>query len=131
MSKAPRDLVGAWGRRLKPWLMAGARLGVGWIVSRADYTALLSPDSAFRLGRGALAADALAVLLGAGLLGFAWPRTCVPGAVLFAGALATFEWWWRQDGGSPGPLPWSLGIVAVLALGEWLGRRLRARYPEA
>ena len=131
MSGERRDVMVEWRVRLKPWLMAAARLGAGWLVSRADFMALIAPDSALRLGRGALLSDALAVLLGAGLLGFAWPRTCLPGAVLFAAALATFEWWWRQDGGSPGPLPWSLGIVAVLAVGEWLGKRLRARYPQA
>ena len=131
MNGERRDLIAEWRVRLKPWLMAAARLGAGWLVSRADFVALLAPDSAFRLGRGVFFADSLALLLGAGLLGFAWPRTCLPGAVLFAAALATFEWWWRQDGGSPGPLPWSLGIVAVLAAGEWLGKRLRARYPQA
>ena len=131
MSGERRDRLGEWRIRLKPWLMAAVRLGAGWLVSRADFIALLSPASPFRLGRGAYFSDTLAVLLGAGLLGFAWPRTCLPGAVLLGCALATFEWWWRQDGGSPGPLPWSLGIVAVLACGEWLGQSLRARYPEA
>ena len=130
MSGEGAGLLGEWRRRLKPWLMAAVRLGAGWLVGRTEFTALLAPDSAFRLGRGAFFTDALAVLLGAGLLAFAWPRTCLPGAVLFAAALATFEWWWRTDGGSPGRLPWSLGIVAVLAFGEWLGRRVRSRYPD-
>lgn len=115
--------------RLKPWLMAAVRLGAGWLVARAAFLALLSPESVFRMLRGAWLADGFAVLLGAGLLSFAWPRTCLAGAAAFALALATFEWWWRAAGGQPGPIGWSLGIVGVLALGEWLGRRVRARYP--
>lgn len=118
-----------WRRRAMPWIMALVRLGAGWLVSRVALAALLDAGFVLRAANGVLLCDAVALLLGAGLLAFAWPRTYLPGAVLLALGLGSFEWLWRRSGLSPGPLPWSLGIVGVLALGEWLSRLVQRRYP--
>ena len=118
-----------WRRRAMPWLMVLVRLGAGWLVCRVALAALLAPASVLRDTGAAPLCLALAVLLGVGLLAFAWPKTYLAGALLLVAALAGFDWLWRKSGLPPGPLPFSLGIVAVLTLGEWLSRLVQRRFP--
>ncbi len=129
MSGEKRDSLGEWRARLKPWLMATVRLAAGWLVSRDAFASLLRGGPWFGAESGPLRRDAVLLLLGAGLLAFTWPRTVLPGAAVFALGLVGFEWWWRGGELLGGRLPSSLAIVAVLALGDWLSRRVRARYP--
>ena len=121
----------AWRRGAMPWLMVLVRLGAGWLVCRTALAALLAPASVLRDTGGTAPCLALAVLLGIGLLAFAWPKTYLAGALLLAAGLAGFDWLWRRAGLPPGPLPFSLGIVAVLTLGEWLSRLVQKRFPPA
>lgn len=129
MTLPPADAVREWRARLMPWVMAVVRLGAGWLVCRGQFAVLLASDSPLRERAGALTVDVLAALLALGILAFAWPRSYLFGAALLALGLGAFEWLWRQSGQPPGPLPWSLGILAVLALGEWLNRLVRRRLP--
>lgn len=114
-----------WRAIVMPWVMAAARLGAGWFVSRPDLVALVGPAAPLRPLVAAPLAIGIPVLLGTGLLAFAWPRTYLAGAVLLATGLGSAEWLWQRLGIAPGPLPWSLGAIGVLTLGEWLNRRLQ------
>ncbi len=118
-----------WRRRAMPWVMALVRLAAGWLVSRVAFEALLDAGFVLRAANGVFPCDGVALLLGAGLLAFAWPRSYLAGAALLTLGLGSFEWLWRRSGLPPGPLPWSLGIVGVLTLGEWLSRLVQRRYP--
>jgi hypothetical protein len=115
----------SWRAIVMPWVMAGARLGAGWFVSRPDLAALVGVAAPLRPLVAAPLAIGIPVLIGTGLLAFAWPRTYLAGAVLLGAGLGIAEWLWQRMGMAPGPLPWSLGAIAVLTLGEWLSRRLQ------
>jgi hypothetical protein len=105
--------------RIGPWLMALLRLGAGALVAARLLRALLQVRAAAPLW------VPLAVALGAGVLAFAWPRTCVRGALLLGAALVAGEALARHLGRPPAPaFATSLAIVGVLAAGEWLKQRL-------
>ena len=129
MSLGPGDALIHWRRRLMPWLMALVRLGAGWLVCRSVLTVLLAPVSPLKDLTGPLTLNALAALLVLGMVGFAWPRSYLAGGALLALGLGAFEWLWERSGQPPGPLASSLGILAVLCVGEWLSRILRRRFP--
>jgi len=120
-----------WRMRLMPWVMVLVRLVAGWLVCRVPLIALTGPAALLRDLAGPAAAWALAALLGLGILAFAWPRTYLAGALVLAAGLGAFEWLWQRAGLPPGPIVGSLGIIAVLTLGEWLNRLVRRRYPGA
>ena len=129
MSREPGDPLARWRTRLKPWLMAAVRLAVGGVISAEPFGKLLSHGPWLSVAPDPLRTDLLIVLLGGGLLAFAWPRTVLPGAAVLALGLVGFQVWWLGGPLHEGRLPASLAIVAVLALREWLVRRVRARYP--
>jgi hypothetical protein len=113
--------------RLMPWIMAAVRLGAGWLLCRATLRALLTPGSPLFAAAGAATRGPVLALLGVGLIAFAWPRTCLPGAVLLAAGVGAGAWLWQRAGIAPPPLATALAVIGVLALGEWLTRRLRRR----
>lgn len=113
--------------RLMPWVMAAVRLGAGWLLCRALLVALLVEGAPLRTATGPTAASLLAALLGLGLVGFAWPRTCLAGAPLLALGLGLARWLAERAGLSAPPLATALGVIAVLAGGEWLSRVLQRR----
>jgi len=126
----PRDGTGLpRGRQqVMPWLMALARLGVGWIVIAASVYTLLEHGSFMPLVAGPLARYADAAALLGGLALFAWPPTCRWGFALLLAGIAGFELLWRHTGFVHGRSPlWAVAILTVLALGEWLSRRVRTR----
>jgi hypothetical protein len=115
-----------------PWVMALVRLTAGWLVCRGPLTVLVvAPAAYIQNVAGPASAWALAALLALGILAFAWPGSYLAGAVCLAVGLGTFDWLWQRGGLASGPLAGSLGIVAVLALGEWLTRLVRRRYSES
>ena len=70
----------------------------------------------------------LAAVLGLGLAVFAWPRTCLWGLAVLLAGLAAFELLARSLGLPPTPrLASAAAILAVLAAGEWLTRRVERR----
>jgi hypothetical protein len=118
----------AWRLQVMRWLMAVIRLGAGWLVTRTELRALAGTPSFLHAAVGAPLCYAVAALIGVGLLMFAWPRTYLAGCVLLAVGLAGFEWLWQRAGLAPGAVivP-SLTVLAVLAGGEWLTRRVQRR----
>jgi hypothetical protein len=118
----------AWRARLAGGLMALVRLGAAWLVVAHPLAAPLarppSPFAAIALP----ARIAVAAILGVGLAAFAWPRSCRWGLSLLLAGLAAMELLRRQLGLGPTPrLLSSVAILAVLAAGEWLTRRLEGR----
>jgi hypothetical protein len=117
-----------WRRLVMPWIMALARLAAGWIVTQGALGALLLRTSFMASMVGAPLRFGIAALLGAGLVTFAWPRSYLLGFGLLLAGLAAFEWlWWRLGLPSGSLALWSVAILAVLAAGEWLTRRVQAR----
>lgn len=114
--------------RLMPWLMAAVRLGAGWLLCRTLLAALLAQHAPLRAATGPVGASLLAVLLVLGLAGFAWPRSCLIGAPLLAAGLGLTTWLAGRAGLSAPPLATAIAVLAVLAVGEWLTRRLRRRF---
>jgi hypothetical protein len=88
-------------------------------------------DSYLRLLAGQPLRWLIAVLYAAGLVLFAWPRTCFFGFGVLVVAVGAFEWLWARTGLSSGLLPvWTIAVLTVLAGGEWLTRRVQRRlYP--
>jgi hypothetical protein len=114
-----------WRRQVMVWIMAALRLGAGWLVTRTELGALVMTPSFLRAQLGSALCYVDAAVLGAGLLAFAWPRSYLVGFVLTAAGLLGFEWLWRRAGMGPGAvLVTSLSVLAVLAAGEWLTRRV-------
>ncbi|HXQ30738.1 MAG TPA: hypothetical protein VN790_02060 [Steroidobacteraceae bacterium] len=114
-----------WRRQVMTWIMAVIRLGAGWLVTRTQLGALALTPSFLHEAVGAPLCYIDATVLGAGLLAFAWPRSYRAGFVLLAVGLLGFEWLWRRAGMRPDPvLLTSLSVLAVLAAGEWLTRRV-------
>jgi hypothetical protein len=129
----PHDGAGlpAWRQKVMPWIMALVRLGAGWIIVRGPLFALVQEDSYLRLLAGQPLRWLIAVLYAAGLVLFAWPRTCFFGFGVLVVAVGAFEWLWARTGLSSGLLPvWTIAVLTVLAGGEWLTRRVQRRlYP--
>ncbi len=126
----PKDGSGlpAWREQVMPWIMAAVRLGVGWLITRAPLGTLLSHDSFLRPLASAVERDAVGGAFVLGLALFTWPATCLGGYGLLLAALGGFEWLWHRTGFHGSSLPlWSAAILTVLALGEWLSRRVRRR----
>jgi hypothetical protein len=113
--------------RLMPWIMAAVRLGAGWLLCRALLAALLASGAPLRTAAGPATASLLAALLGLGVVGFAWPRTCLAGAPLLALGLGLATWLAGRAGLPAPPLATALAVIAVLAGGEWLSRVLQRR----
>jgi hypothetical protein len=120
-----------WRRQVLPWVMALARLAAAWLVTQWQLHALLLQASVLHSRVGAPTRFAIAALLAGGALLFAWPRTCLLGFTLLVAGLGAFEWLWQRLGVPGGALlSWSVAILAVLAAGEWLTRRVqRHLYP--
>jgi hypothetical protein len=118
----------SWRARFKPWLMALVRLGAGWLVAAQPLALLLAEPALFRLGAAGPVRLAAAAALGLGIPVFAWPRSYGYGLALLLAGLAAFEWLWRGLGLPPtARLLSSVAVLAVLALGEWLTRRVGRR----
>jgi hypothetical protein len=115
-----------WRRQVLPWIMAGARLGAAWLVTQWQLHALLQQASLLHGRVGAPTRFAIAALLAAGTLLFAWPRGYLVGFALLVAGLGAFEWLWHPLGVPGGALlGWSVAILAVLAVGEWLTQRIQ------
>jgi len=114
--------------RLMPWVMAAVRLGAGWLLCAGTLRSIGTPGAPLLAPAGPLAAAALALLMLLALLAFAWPRSCLYGAAALAASLAAANWLWRAAGLEPPPLATALAVVGVLALGEWLNRRVQRRF---
>jgi hypothetical protein len=129
----PHDGTGlpAWRQKVMPWIMALVRLGAGWIVASGPLLALVQQNSYLRLLAGMPMRSLVAALYVAGLALFAWPATCFYGFGVLVAAVGAFEWLWTRTGISSGLLPlWTIAVLAVLAGGEWLTRRVQRRlYP--
>ena len=106
--------------------MAAVRLAAAYFVVQAPFRMLVLEPGFVQTGSAAPLRFAVAALLGAGALLFVWPRTCLIGAVLLLAGLGGFEWIWHSLGQRSGTLLlWSASIVAVLAAGDWLVRRVQ------
>jgi len=118
----------AWRRQVMPWLMALVRLGAGWVVIHAPLMTLVQKNTFLKDYAGAPLRDTIAVLYVVGLVLFAWPRTCFYGFAVLLLAVGGFEWLWTRTGIWSGMLPvWIVAVLAVLAAGEWLTRRVQRR----
>ena len=116
----------AWRQQVAPWTMALVRLAAACFVVQAPLRVLVLEPSFVQTGSPAPQRYAVAALLCAGALLFAWPRSCLSGAAVLLAGLGGFEWIWQGLGLRSGPLPlWSASIVVVLAAGEWLVRRVQ------
>jgi hypothetical protein len=116
----------AWRQQVAPWIMAAVRLAAAYFVTQGLLHMLVLDPGFVRSGSAAPQRFAVAALLGAGALLFAWPRTFLAGAVVLLAGLGGFEWIWQGLGMRSGPLAlWSASIVLVLAAGEWLVRRVQ------
>jgi len=116
----------AWRQQVAPWIMAIVRLAAAYVVAEAPLRLLVLEPGLVQSGSPALQRYPVALLLGAGAVLFAWPRSCLAGAALLLAGLGGFEWIWHGLGLRGGTLPlWSASIVAVLAAGDWLVRRVQ------
>lgn len=114
--------------RLGTWVMALVRLGAGWLIAARPLVLLIADGSPLGARVALPARLAIAAALGLGLAAFAWPRTCLWGLALLLAALAGFELLGRSLGLPPTPrLASAAAILAVLAAGEWLTRRVERR----
>ena len=117
-----------WRQKVMPWIMALVRLAAGWVVAQGPLATLLQDGSFMRHLAGAPLRYAVAALYLAGLALFTLPATCLWGFGLLLAGLGAFQWLWARTGQPMGLLPlWTVAILAVLAGGEWLSRRLRTR----
>ena len=113
---------------LASWLMPLVRLAAAWLVAARPLALCVAEPSPLTSGVAAPARLALAAALGLGLVAFAWPRSYLYGLALLLAGLTAFEGLWRQLGLPPTPrLLSAVAILAVLAAGEWLTRRLGGR----
>jgi len=128
VSGPPADDAPPAPARLGRWVMALVRLGAGWLVVARPLLMLAAGPAALDGRLAGAARIALAALLGIGLGAFAWPRSCPWGLGLLLAGLGAFEWRARSLGLPPTPhLASAAAILAVLAAGEWLTRRVGAR----
>ena len=126
----PRDgsELPRWRRHVMVVVMALVRLAVGWLLVEGPITVLVLRPGFISAAIGAGPRLGVAALLGAGLAAFAWPRSCPYGFALLVAGLFGFEAIWHRLGLPPGSNAlWSTLILAVLAGGELLTRRLRHR----
>lgn len=114
--------------RLGTWVMALVRLGAGWLIAARPLVLLVAEPSPIGARLALPARLGLAAVLGLGLAVFAWPRTCLWGLAVLLAGLAAFELLARSLGLPPTPrLASAAAILAVLAAGEWLTRRVERR----
>jgi hypothetical protein len=112
------------------WVMALVRLFAGWLIAARPLGLLLGGGSPLAALAAPVARFAIAALLGLGLVAFAWPKSCQRGLALLLAGLAADELVVRDAGLAPTPgrsIAVAVAILCVLALGEWLTRRLEAR----
>ncbi len=123
---APGDERGP-ARAMGAWVMALVRLFAGWLIASRPLALLLGGSSPLAALAAPAARFAIAALLGVGLAAFAWPRSCQRGLALLLAGLAADELLVRGAGLAPTPgrsIAVAVAILAVLALGEWLTRKL-------
>jgi hypothetical protein len=127
----PRSAEGLppWRRHVATWIMGTLRLVMAWVLGRTAFLALIAPAGGF-IGE-VMPAPARWLVLAALVIGavlFAWSRTVVVGFVLLAAGLGVFEFYFRKWGAQVSTtFWWSLAVLAVLAAGEWLVRRVQQR----
>ena len=122
---AGREAGAGWRERLAPWLMALVRLIAGWLVIARPLALLAAGPPSALAAVPAPVRLAVAALLAGGLAAFVWPRSCLYGLAALLAGLAAAAWLAARAGVAAGaPLLTSAAILAVLALGEWLTRRL-------
>ncbi len=126
----PRDGAGLppWRRHVSTWLMGTLRLGVAWFIVGRVLEALLAKNGG-AIGEVmpvSIRYLTVAALVVGGLL-FAWSRTVIVGFVLLLLGLLTFETYWKMLVPEGGTLTWSVAVLAVLAFGEWLVRRVQKK----
>ena len=127
----PRTAEGLppWRRRVSTWVMGLLRLGMAWLLGRTAFFALIAPGGGF-LGE-VMPAPVRWLVIGALVLGallFAWSRTVLVGFALLAVALGVFEFYFRRWGAQVSTtFWWSIAVLAVLAAGEWVVRRVQRR----
>jgi hypothetical protein len=110
------------------WVMGLVRLGAGWLVVARPLALLVTEPSPIAAGVALHVRLVLAAALGVGLTTFAWPRSCQYGLALLLAALAAFEALRHHLGMPPTPrVLTAIAILAVLAAGEWLTRRVEGR----
>jgi hypothetical protein len=127
----PRTAEGLppWRRHVSTWIMGALRLGMAWVLGRTAFSSLLAPGGGFLEGVVPAPARWFAIAaLAAGALLFAWSRTVLVGFVLLVAGLGVFEFYFRQWGAQVSTtFWWSVTVLAVLAGGEWLVRRVQRR----
>lgn len=124
----PRSGAGlpAWRRQVASWLMGALRLGIAWLVARDPVYALTGDALVGTMPAAARWSAAIAIVVGALL--FAWSRTVLVGFVLLAAGLGAFQYAWQKVGFTGGTtFVRTLALLAVLAAGELLVRRLQKR----
>jgi hypothetical protein len=122
------DGLPPWRRRVSGWLMSALRLLIAWVVVRSQVAALAASGGGLvgaMMGAPVRYAT-LAALVGGAVL-FTWSRTVLVGFALLALGLGVFEYHWRRMGMGGDQYLWSLAVLAVLAVGEWLVRRVQRR----
>lgn len=128
MTYEPRGAPPSARARLGPWVMALVRLGAGWLIVARPLAQLVAERSPIAAGVAAPGRLLLAAGLGLGLAAFAWPRSYLYGLALLLAGLAAFAALARHLGLPPTPRALSaVAILAVLAAGEWLTRRVGGR----
>lgn len=118
-----------WRRKVSTWVMGTLRLGLAWFLTR-EQVGMLADDTSLFLSdmMPAWLRWVTAAALVVGALLFTWSRTVLVGFVLLAVALGVFEWYWQMIGMPGGSTyGWSVGVLAVLAGGEWLVQRVQRR----
>ena len=118
-----------WRRRVLPVMMMALRAAVAWYVLRTPLYVLTQNPLFLKGVAPGWAQYALCVPLVAGGLAFIWSRSVVWGAMLAGAGLMLFEYCWRRVGQEPhgATLASSVSLLAVLAVGEWLARRVQRR----
>jgi hypothetical protein len=122
------DGLPPWRRRVSGWMMSALRALIAWIVVRSQVSTLVVTGGGFvGMTMGAPIRYATLAALVAGAVLFTWSRTVLAGFALLAVGLGVFEYHWRTMGMGGDQYLWSLAVLAVLAAGEWLVRRVQRR----
>ncbi len=118
-----------WRRRVLPLMMMALRALVAWIVLRTAVDALLHNPSLLSGHAPQWLQYVLATVLIAGGIAFVWSPTVVAGALVVAAGLGIYEYVWRLNGQATFRTAFisSLALLFVLALGEWLARRVQKK----